>query len=125
MNARIGWLLLASACTGPGDDSDLDPIPEDTLPCESPGLWPLALASDAHPFVVHHRPGQEDMAETNRGLLDVSWETEVTDLGFTPPLPDGDRCGNDDAFDVFLWEGLEVAYIDAIAENEATAHDDW
>lgn len=113
-----GVLWLTVGCGG-GD------IPPRTDPCTSPDHWPLALASETHPFTVHHRRGEEEMAERVAALLDRSWSVEVDQLGFRPPLPDGGRCGDDDGFDVFLWDGLRVAYADVIAENHETPHDDW
>lgn len=115
----VPWVLVAGlACRG-------GPIPRGTDPCASLDPWPLAVASETHPFTVHHRPGEDEMAARVAALLDRSWAVEVDELGFRPPLPDAGRCGEDDDFDVFLWDGLRVAYADVIAENEATPHDDW
>lgn len=109
-------ILLLLACT-PG------PIPDDAHPCASPEHWPLDLASAHLPLHVHHRPGEEATAAEVLALLETSWDAELA-LGFRPPLPDGDLCGPDDGFDVFLWDGLVESYVDTLGENPDTAWDD-
>jgi hypothetical protein len=57
--------------------------------------------------------------------LDHSWQVEMTQLGFRPPLADDGVCGPDGSFDVFLWRGLISSYVDAYDENPATPWDDY
>lgn len=110
---------------GPRDGSMLPTIPADTIPCEDPQYWPLALRSTRHPVLVHYRaPEEEAMAREVMGYLDHAWDVEVGALGFRPPLDDTGHCGDDGALDVWLWRGNEQCYVDVIAENDATPHDD-
>jgi hypothetical protein len=108
-----------------GHDEVFPPIPLETIPCEEPGYWPLALRSPTHPAIVHYRgPAEEAMAREVLALLDRSWDVEVGRLGFRPPLDDGGACGDDGAFDVFVWRGSDGCYVDVIDEVAGTAHDD-
>jgi hypothetical protein len=50
---------------------------------------------------------------------------QVDAVGFAPPLADGGECGPDDRYDIFLWRGLDGAFVEAIADYSATAHDDF
>jgi hypothetical protein len=132
---RRGLLTVLIAACGGGrgagaldagapDASALPPIPADTLPCEAPEHWPLDLASADLPIHVHHRPGEEAMAAEVLALVERSWRIEVDELGFSPPLDDAAACGPDGGFDVFVWRGSETCYVDAFAEEPATAWDD-
>lgn len=114
------------ALDGGGDAEEaLPPVPPGTVPCDRPALWPLALRSTAHPFVVHYRAASEEAAAREvLALVDRSWDVEVGRLGFRPPLPDGGACGDDDAFDVWIWRGSEGCYVDVIGEHAATPYDD-
>jgi hypothetical protein len=130
---RRALLALLAACGGSGatapdaaapDAAELPPIPDDAIPCEAPEHWPLAATSKDLPLHVHHRPGEEAMAAEVLELLETAWAVEVDQLGFSPPPPDDGACGPDAGFDVFLWRGLQVSYVDAFADVEATPHDD-
>ena len=57
--------------------------------------------------------------------LETAWTREVDDLGFSAPLDDNGQCGNDGRYDVFIWRGVDGAFVDAIAENSATVYDDY
>jgi hypothetical protein len=104
-------------------------IPDDAQPCDDDAravYWPLALRSERYPFVVRYaRHDQEATAALTVEHLDAAWSMEVEQLGFSAPLPDHGLCGDDDAFDVFLWRDIGVAYVEAIADEPATPHDDW
>lgn len=134
----MSWLLFWPGCTdhppGMGGacnsmEEHCGPIPEGAQPCEDDVralYWPLTLRSERYPFVVHYASrDQEAMAELTMEHLDAAWSAEVEALGFSAPLPDRGLCGADDAFDVFLWRGIDVAYVEAIADNPETPHDDW
>lgn len=122
-------LVLLAACGGGAhvatDAAAPDPIPADTVPCDAPQYWPLALRSDAVPVVVHYRSAEEEtMARDVLGYVEHSWEIETGPLHFRPPIDDAGRCGDDGDFDVYLWRGEEECYVDVVAENPATAWDD-
>ena len=59
------------------------------------------------------------------GILEVSWTVQIDTLGFSAPLDDGGECGPDGRYDVFIWRGIDGAFVDAIAENPLTPHDDY
>jgi hypothetical protein len=105
------------------------PIPEGAQPCVDhvrAVYWPLTLRSERYPFVVHYAShDQEAVAELTMEHLEAAWSVEVEELGFSAPLPDRGLCGDADEFDVFLWRGIDVAYVEAIADNPGTPHDDW
>jgi hypothetical protein len=143
MRWAAGILACACACARPGAGSgsidapasgpadapppsvDAAPIDYNTVACDHPEDWPYSIRSSLHPALVHYRaPSERDMAVTVLGLLDHSWDVEVGTLGFRPPIDDGGRCGPDGAFDVYLWAGHDDCFIDAIAEDGATAWDD-
>jgi hypothetical protein len=101
------------------------PIPDTTVPCEHPEYWPHALQSARYPLTVHYRAlAERSEAQRTLDLLETSWSVEVDQLGFRPPLPDGRRCGSDDRFDVFVWRGIDQCFVDVLADNLATPHDD-
>lgn len=124
------------------DASDaLDAVPPDLLaellpfadadtvggvhPCRDGAAWPLRVESERLPLVVHHRRGEGREAEAVLGFAETAWRVEVEELGFRAPLPDGGRCGPDERFDIFLWRGIEVSYVDVLAPNPTTPWDDW
>lgn len=87
--------------------------------------WPHALASASRPFLVHYREASErSMARRVRSLLEDAWTAEVDGMGFRSPLPDGGLAGPDDRLDVYLWRGIDVGYVAALAEVPATPEDD-
>ena len=59
------------------------------------------------------------------GLLDESWSVQIDMLGFSPPLDDQGQCGPDGNFDVFIWRGIDGAYVSGVAANPASPHDDF
>ncbi len=127
--------LGTAACENGPDASPCDPltefcdaIPNDAVPCadEATEYWPLSLRSVRYPLRVHYpNRRQQAIAERILTILETAWQVEVVQLGFSPPLADGGLCGPDDDFDVFVWRDLYEGYVSAIAENPATAHDDW
>jgi hypothetical protein len=58
-------------------------------------------------------------------ILERSWTAQVDELTFTPPLDDGGACGPDGRYDVFIWPRVDGAYVESVAENPATPHDDY
>jgi hypothetical protein len=132
--ARLLLLLAAGCSSSPGPSGIVDAgvsldarpvIDEDTVPCARPELWPLSLVSTEIPAIVHFR-GEDERTKAVEvlGYLERSWQVEVDELGFSAPVADDGLCGPDGKFDVFLWRGVEVAYVDIIGDNPATAHDD-
>lgn len=100
--------------------------PPGTNPCTDPARWPRTLRSAELPVVVHYAQcAHRDTAAQVLALVEHAWAIETGALGFAPPLPDGGACGDDDAFDVFLWPGGEESYVEALEPNPATPHDDW
>lgn len=109
-----------------GAGGALEDIPAGVQPCDAEELWPLELRSSRYPVVVHYRSEEEaEMSADVLAAIETSWEVEVEGLGFRAPLPDGGRCGSDDAFDVFVHRGIEECYVEALAERPETAWDDW
>ena len=112
---------------GEGEDGptgfDVDVGPDD-VPCEFPAAWPIAVASEVHPWILHLRDdseralGAEMMAE-----LDASWDLQ-TALGFPEPPGDEGACGDDGLFDVFLFADSGVAYVDYMDLVTATPFSD-
>ncbi|MFO0551073.1 MAG: hypothetical protein U0271_21970 [Polyangiaceae bacterium] len=114
-----------SSASDEGGSGTGGPIPAETLPCESPDLWPFEVSSDRYPIRVHyHEVSQVPEALSTLELLEQSWAVETGALGFDPPLADHGRCGDDDAFDVFIWAGVGECYVDVIAEEPNTPWDD-
>lgn len=118
-----------------GDDLDgsdsTTTLPADVFPCDQLAAWPYSLTSSTHPLRVHFRArDEEDMARTVLGLADDAWSTQVDTLGMPAPYTDaldGDAvaCGPDARVDVFVFKGLEAAYVDVVAEIVDTDLDDY
>jgi hypothetical protein len=110
-------------------DADLDYIGAIDLgadPCEDVQYWPHEVRSASYPLIVHFASCSElDTAVELLGYLETSWQVEVDELGFSPPLPDDGQCGPDGDYDVFVWRDLVEGYVAALAENDATDHDDY
>lgn len=101
-------------------------IPEETVPCDAPQYWPLELPSSRVPVLVHYRePGELDTALQVLTHIEQAWLAEMDDLGFRRPLSDEGACGPDGDFDVFIWRGLEVAYVESTTDAPRTPWDDW
>ena len=130
-------LPLVAACSGSAMDQDPDSgcsaleehcgsIPADAEPCVDSSAWPLELASAKVPLTVHYsRHSHDEVAARSLSLLETAWRVEVDELGFSPPVADRGLCGFDDRYDVFLWADRVESYVEAIADNAATQHDDW
>jgi hypothetical protein len=98
----------------------------DADPCGHMDYWPLSIRSETHPLVVHYRdPAEESEARRSLAAVELSWDFEVNELGFTPPLLDGGACGPDEAFDIFIWRTYRGGVSDVIGANEATPWDDF
>jgi len=136
--------LLLAACGGDGgggsksapnvpppvicDDSFefCDDIPGTADTCTDPQFWPLSETSALHPVTVHYsRLKDQQEAQKMIGLLDESWSVQVDTLGFTPPIDDQGQCGPDGNFDVFIWRGIDGAYVSGVSANPATPFDDY
>lgn len=96
-----------------------------TDPCAHPDFWPLSIASESLPFVVHFRhEAERDEAEFTRSMVELAWDLETRVMGFDAPHLDGGLCGPDDRFDVFVWRTWRGGVSDVIAENDTTETDD-
>ena len=101
-------------------------IPVSANACTDDQFWPFEIDSGQRPFTVHYsRIAFGQRAADTVGHLETAWARQIDDLGFTAPLDDAGLCGNDGRYDVFIWPGLNEAFVDAIAENLQTAHDDY
>jgi len=118
---------------GPGSGTPCDPaveycdaVPLSADPCGEARYWPLSLRSGQRPLVIHYsRLAAESKAAEALAVLENAWKVQVDELGFAAPLDDGGACGPDGAYDVFLWPGVDGAYVDSVAVNPATPHDDY
>jgi hypothetical protein len=99
-------------------------LSQDTYPCERLDAWPYSITSALRPMTVHYRAAaDEPEAQRTITLLEQAWQREVDETGFRAPLLDEDAdgtfgCGTDANIDVFLWRGLEYAFVDATIEVE-------
>ena len=101
-------------------------IPQSANACTDDQYWPFEMQSGQRPFTVHYsRLSDADKATEMVGHLETAWAKQVDDLGFTAPLDDSGQCGNDGRYDVFIWRGVDGAFVDAIAENPQSVHDDY
>ena len=76
-------------------------------------------------MVHYQRTGDEAKALEMIALLEESWLVQVDSLGFTAPLDDQGACGPDGRYDVFIWPGIDGAFVSGINTNPATPHADW
>ncbi len=61
-----------------------------------------SVASAVYPLRVHYpSEAYQTRATEVLELAELSWQAEVTELGFSEPLPDGE-LGGDDALDIYL-----------------------
>jgi hypothetical protein len=146
MQVRMSAIITAcfaalSACGGSGGGAAAPPptvpncdssieycsaIPLSANACTDNQYWPFSVQSGVRPFNVHYsRLGDETKALEMLGILEVSWAVQIDTLGFSAPLDDGGDCGPDGRYDVFIWRGIDGAFVDAIAENPLTPHDDY
>ena len=58
-------------------------------------------------------------------LLEENWDYQVDTLGFTAPVSDQGQCGADGNYDIFIWPGIDGAFVSGVATNPATPHRDW
>ena len=143
---RIRWGLLITVagmvlggCGGGSSadsgkpDGECDPsaefcgtIPISAVPCSDTRYWPLFVRSESRSLLVHFsRRTDEAKAAEMLGILENAWTVQVDQLGFSPPLDDDGACGPDGGYDVFLWRGVDGAFVDGVADNPRTPHDDY
>ncbi|MGH8194081.1 MAG: hypothetical protein ACREQ8_06735 [Woeseiaceae bacterium] len=127
---------ILTACGSGGSDSSVpacDPgtefcgtIPTSAFACTGSQYWPLEIQSGQYPLSVHYaKTSEEEVAADMLAILDNAWQTQVETIGFAAPLGDGGSCGPDDRYDVFVWQGVEGAFVEAIVDNPQTSHDDY
>jgi hypothetical protein len=121
MDVRAAIAVGAAGAGGVGDTAAWPAIaiPHDTDPYDALGEWPLSLGSETLPIRVRHRPGEGAHAQRILGLLERGWRRHL-DLGFRPPP----LAPGHDAYDVFIWCGMEEVSVVARDENTATAWND-
>jgi len=74
---------------------------------------------------VHYpRLGNEAKAFEMITLLEESWTVQIDTLGFSAPLDDQGDCGADGSYDVFIWPGIDGAFVSSISKNPATPYQD-
>lgn len=101
-------------------------IPQSVNACTDDQFWPFIAQSGIRPIDVHYsRLSDEPKAMEMLGILEQAWSVEIDSLGFTAPLDDQGSCGPDGRFDVFIWRGVDGAFVDAVAENPLTPFDDY
>jgi len=101
-------------------------IPAGANPCTDDQYWPFSIDSGPRPVTVHY--SRISFARTAAEIvshLETAWSRQIDELGFSAPLDDAGLCGNDGRYDVFIWPGISGAFVDAIAENRQTGHDDY
>ena len=136
--------LVLSACGGGGDKSRpggggnpppvgscneatefCGEIPGTADPCVEDQYWPLSSASNLRPLQVHYsQQVSEAKALEMITLLEESWTIQVENLGFTAPVSDLGACGPDGDFDVFIWPGIDGAFVSSISGIPATPYND-
>lgn len=101
-------------------------IPGSADPCTDTQYWPLNLSSALRPLTVHYsRLTNETKALEMIMLLEESWTVQVDTLGFSAPLDDQGDCGADGNFDVFIWPGIDGAFVSSVGNNPATPYQDF
>jgi hypothetical protein len=116
---------------GEGEGDSTEPLDPDTDPCERPDAWPYSTVSTTHPLRVHWRArAEEPVAREVLRHLDEAWVVQVDGLGLPAPLTDevgggAFGCGPDERIDVFLFRGIEEAYVDVVVENTGTPIEDY
>lgn len=115
-------LLALSGCGGQ-DSSEASGllIPQGTIPCKQPALWPHSLASSRFPFLVHyHAQDERDAADRVLTHLEAAWQRQINEQGYEPPPSDGGACGPDGRFDVFIWRGINGCQVNIVGEKFVT-----
>ena len=101
-------------------------IPSSADPCGDNDFWPLSAASSSRPLLVHFpQQANESKALEMLTLLEESWQIQVDELGFSAPASDAGACGPDGKFDVFIWPGIDGAFVSSIRRNPLTDHQDY
>ncbi|MEM7432134.1 MAG: hypothetical protein AAF351_09350 [Pseudomonadota bacterium] len=101
-------------------------IPGSADPCTEPQYWPLNESSTVRPLTVHFpRSGNQAKALEMLSLLEDNWDFQVDTLGFAAPLDDQGQCGDDGNYDIFIWPGIDGAFVAGVATNPATPYRDW
>jgi len=100
-------------------------IPGGADPCADTQYWPLSSSSALRPLTVHYpRATDEAKALEMIALLEESWTVQVDMIGFSPPLDDQGDCGEDGSYDVFIWPGIDGAFVSSVSDNPATPYQD-
>jgi hypothetical protein len=147
--AAVVWSMVGACPSGIGDDETSDRADDDddedegelrdstevlepdTDPCLVPEAWPYSTTSERHPIRIHWRTrAEEPTAREMLGYLDDAWAAQVDDLGFPAPITDelsdtAFGCGPDARVDVFIFAGIEIAYVDVVVEDASTPNDDY
>lgn len=101
-------------------------IPGRADPCADTQYWPLNSVSALRPITVHYPLlSNEAKALEMIALLEESWTVQVDTLGFTAPLDDQGDCGVDGGYDVFIWPGIDGAFVSSVNSNPATPYQDY
>jgi hypothetical protein len=101
-------------------------IPVSADACTDNQYWPLVLQSSLRPLTVHYsKVSDAALAAQMVSILETAWTVQVEELGFTEPLDDNGACGSDGRYDVFIWRGIDGAFVDGVADNPATPYDDY
>ena len=100
-------------------------IPGTADPCVDDQYWPLSSASSLRPLKVHYsRQASEAKALEMIALLEESWSVQVDVLGFSDPISDLGACGPDGDYDVFIWPGIDGAFVSSVTEVPSTPYND-
>lgn len=101
-------------------------IPATAVACSDSQFWPLTTSSSLRPFTVHYsRVADEALVTQMVAILETAWRVQIDELGFSEPLDDNGICGGDGRYDVFVWRGIDGAFVEGIADNPQTPHDDY
>lgn len=116
--------VIAPTCDSSSEFCDSIPATADA--CNDSQFWPLSLSSSLHPFTVHFsRLADESLATRMIDILETAWRVQVGELGFSAPVDDNGACGADGNYDIFLWRGIDGAFVEGIAEVPQTPFDDY
>lgn len=102
-----------------------------TDPCGRLDAWPSSTTSASHPLRVHWRLASEEaVAREVLTSLDEAWAVQVDGLGLPAPITDElgggvFGCGTDERIDVFIFAGIELAYVDVVIDVADTPIDDY
>jgi hypothetical protein len=83
---------------------------------DQPQKWPHLLNSKRYPLTVRYLlPGDKSQAERVMGYLEKSWQVEIEQMGFPPPIP-SDSTGSK-RLQVYLMRGADTA-VEATRPNK-------